>query len=183
MTEPTENVTDLFGSDIHAARINWEDDIWNVTGGVICPVCDRRGKVYARVFGYPMAKTLIWVYCAAQNQLTDWIHAPSLGTRSVLTSNNLGHVKKFGLLESMPADPDGKKKHSGIYRVTELGKRVVNREIKIPQYIFTYNDELIEARGEIENVSIEQALQSGGFSFAETMEAAIKATRPLKVVT
>lgn len=168
---------DLFESDIQTARLNWQDDIWDVSRGVICPVCDRMGKVYARRFGVPMAKSLIWLYCASQ---TDWIHVPTHGTRYVLRVNQWGHMQKFGVVDAREPDPDSKTKHSGLYRITELGKALVNRTIKIPQYIFTYNDEKIAARGEIENITIRQALKSGGFDFDEIMEAAIKATVSLE---
>ncbi len=168
-------MNDIFQpSAISIARAKWEEDIWTKKGGATCPVCDRMGKVYARRFGVPMARSLIWLYHAAAGG--EWIHIPSKGTRYLLRVNQWGHMVKFGVIETMPPAEDSKTKHSGYYRITELGRRLVREEIKIPQYIFTYNDKRIQSRGEIKNISIRESIESGGFDFNEIMQAAAGAT-------
>ncbi len=155
-------------------RTQWQDDTWIVPGGVICPVCDRIGKVYARRFGVPMAKSLIWLYHESKDS---WVETQAKGSRYTLRTNQWGHMQKFGVTEAKSPDPDSKTKHSGLYRITELGRALIEERVKITEYIFTYNDERVEphwlSTKEIEDITIRQALNRGGFDFDEIMQAAI----------
>lgn len=171
-TQESENL-DLFQplSDINKARTDWQKDIW-IKPGVVCPVCDRMGKVYARRFGLPMAKSLIWLYRVSK--VGEWIHLPTTGNRYVLRTNQWGHLVKFGVVDAMPVDDDAKTNSSGYYKITEYGARVVERTAMIPMYIFTYNNERIESDGEVDNIYISDVFtgKDKGFSFDEIMAAA-----------
>ena len=163
---------DLFGNSfIDDVRKAWQSDIWE-KDGAICPVCDRLGKVYARRFGYPMARSLVWLY--VKTNAGNWCHVPSEGDRYVLRTNQWGHLVKFGVIEAMPPEDMNEKRHSGYYRITEYGVRVVESRSKIPEYIFTYNDERLDAKGDIREITIYQGLGSHGFNFEEIMQAATK---------
>jgi len=104
-----------------------------------CPVCDRWGKIYARGINKTMARSLIWLFFAKQED--GWVDVPSSAPKWLVRSNQLPTLRWWGLVERR-ANDDPKNKHSGMWSVTKLGEKFVHGEISIPEKVFTYNGEV-----------------------------------------
>jgi hypothetical protein len=117
-------------------------DQWRRTiesDGGHCPVCDRWGRIYARGINKTMAHSLIWLLFAEHED--GWVDVPSKAPKWLIRSNQLSTLRWWDLVERCPND-DPKNKHSGMWRVTELGEKFVNRRVSIPEKVFTYNGEV-----------------------------------------
>ena len=131
---------DLFGPPLSEAREQW---IKTIEGdGGKCPCCDRWGKIYPRHINATMSRSLIWVTKNAVD-LDGWINIPKAGPRFIVRSNQLPTLRWWGLVERYPSD-DPAKKHSGLWRATELGKSFANNMISIPKTVFTYAGDVVE---------------------------------------
>lgn len=144
-----------------AAREQWFNRTIKQDGGH-CPCCDRFGKMYRRRMNRTMAASLIWL----QNAGDGWIDVPKLAPKWVVRTNQLSTLKWWGLIERMPADPTGKVKHTGLWRVTDAGSLFAMGITTAPAWVLTYNDEPIEFS--TEQISIEDALGTG-FDYRDVM--------------
>jgi len=132
-----------------------------------CPVCDRWGKVYARILNKTMVKSLIWLCKEQQRTKYKWIDVPNTGPRFVIRSNQLPVLKSWGLVERCPKDAaEGGAKYSGLWRPTNKGWDFYHGNIKVPKKAFAYNDE-IEGYSE-EIVSIHECFDTY-FNYREVM--------------
>lgn len=119
-------------------------DIWRKkieAKGGHCPVCDRWGRIYGRKINRTMAKSLVWI-CQAEADDDGWIDVPAQGPRWLVQSNQLPTLKWWGLVERRSNEGKNKTKHSGLWRPTAMGLDFVNSGIRIPEQVFTYNDEV-----------------------------------------
>jgi len=136
--------------------------------GSVCPCCDRFGKVYRTRYSASLAKITIWLYWHSYNG--SWVDVPKRGPRWVLTSNSIGKLAKWGLAEAMPNTIDPERKTIGMWRITQHGREVVERRREVREYLYLYNDKRFHVPDERPPaVSIDQALLSGGFNYAEVM--------------
>lgn len=117
-------------------RDQWQDTIENEGGH--CPVCSRWGKIYARTLNRTMARSLLWL--CSEHMQTPWINVPKVAPRWLVRSNQLPTLKWWGLVERMPADPEAKTKHSGMWRPTELGVKFALQQVTVARKVYTYND-------------------------------------------
>lgn len=151
------------------ARSKWYDDTWFVPGGVDCPCCDRRGKVYKTRFTGSFARTLVWLF--AKTESGNWCHVPKKGDRGIVTSNNVGKLSKWGLSDRKPNLDDPTKNCLGVHRISQRGKEFIAGLVSIPEYIYIYNDKRVELHWDSEDVvkdiTIDQT--KGGFDFEEIM--------------
>lgn len=125
-------------SDLTELRAEWRCAIEGY--GKRCPVCDRWGRIYGRGINETMAKSIIWL--VAQPLENGWVDVPLKAPRWLVRSNQLPTLKWWGLVERCPADPEGKLKHSGLWRPTALGFDFVNAGARVPKKVFTYNDQV-----------------------------------------
>jgi len=107
--------------------------------GAHCPTCDRWGRIYGRSINRTMANSLMWLSLAPTDN-EDWVDIPSIAPRWLVRSNQLPTLKWWGLVERRPNGKDSKNKHSGMWRITQLGIDFVYGKVSIPKKVFTYND-------------------------------------------
>lgn len=142
--------------------------------GCVCPVCDQYVKEYRRNVDCSMAYTLILLYRYALNHgKKEWIHA----LQYLNSIENIPHtlhtcgISKLCYWELLKKRRDIKRedgcKHTGFYRVTKKGAYFVERKIKIPKYVYLYNNKI--KRFSTEYISIDFSLGKK-FNYQEIMK-------------
>jgi hypothetical protein len=128
-------------------------------GGAVCPCCLRFAKVYRYKITSGMARCLIWLVGQGPKyaDVGGWVHLPEKAPRHVLTSNSIGKLKYWGLVEAK-FNEDSRKKESGIWRPTQDGLRFVRRQQTVHSHAVVYNDELLRFDGE--GIEIKTALKN-----------------------
>ena len=150
-------------SDIAKARADWADVIKHEGG--ICPVCDRWGRIYRRGINRTMARSLVWL-SSQEGDKDGWVDVPATAPKDVVRTNQLSTLKWWGLIESA-ANDDPKKKRSGVWRVTHDGRLFVGHVIRIPKFVYTYNDTVREVS--LETVSILECFEDP-FDYRRVMQ-------------
>ena len=130
--------------------------------GATCPTCERFTKVYRYTLTSAMVRTLIWM---SRNNPGEWVHVPSSGTRSILTSNSVGKMVPWGFVESK-TNENTKKKCSGIYRITRNGVDFALGLTVCPSYWVSYNKTVL-GWSDV-NVNVKEAL-GNQFDYAGLM--------------
>lgn len=142
--------------------------MWRTTiegDGGRCPCCDRWGKIYPRSINENMARSLIWLCHAPVHEEGGFVDVPSQAPRWLIRSNQLPTLRWWQLVERDESkDPD--RKHSGHWRVTDLGRDFANGKVSIPKKVYTYNGER-EGYGS-ESIHIHDCFDSH-FSYQEVM--------------
>lgn len=136
-------------------------DNWNK--GVSCPCCGQFVKKYRIKINYFMCKFLINLYKLSKD--SEYVHLND-AIEGMKTSGLYSYLPMWKLAQKVPND-DPKKKHSGLWRITEKGKAFVEGRITVPKYFFTYNNKFLGFDGEM--VSIREALGTK-FSYEELMK-------------
>lgn len=129
-----------------------------------CPCCDRWGRIYKRNINETMARSLMWL-CNAPT-VKGWVNVPAYAPRWLVRSNQLPTLRWWELVERAGSD-DVKKKHSGLWRPTDLGRAFAGGEVAVPKTVFTYNGSR-EKYGN-EAVFISECFGTH-FSYADVME-------------
>lgn len=146
-------------------RLDWHKTI--AKGGDCCPVCDRWGKVYKRPINENMAFSVAWLAFTNDKNVSGWTDVPRHAPRKIIRSNQLPTMRWWGLVERNDTGAEKRDvKHMGMWRVTEKGAQFARGEIKVPKYVYTYNEEVIMF-SEDDQIFIHQA--GGQFSYSETM--------------
>lgn len=155
----------MFLDTINTLRKRWRG-MAEKDGGR-CPVCDRWGKVYARILNKTMAKSLIWLCQEKARTGNDWIDVPNTAPRFVIRSNQLPVLTSWGLVERCPKDSaEGGARYSGLWRPTPKGWDFYRGVIKVPKRAFTYNN-IVEGYSD-EVVSIHECFDTL-FDYNEVM--------------
>lgn len=147
------------------ARARWFQTTL-IDGGGHCPCCDRWGKEYKRAINGTMAASIGWLAGIGQPG-GEWIDVPRRAPRFVLASNQLPTMAWWKMCErndSTASEED--KKHSGYWRVTELGARWARNEVAVPRYAVTYNSTVRRLEGEMVRIS---DVLGERFSYADIM--------------
>lgn len=132
-----------------------------------CPVCDRWGKVYARMLNETMAKSLIWLCREQLRTGNKWIDVPNTGPRCVIRTNQLPVLTSWGLVERCGKDEaEGGARYSGLWRPTSKGWDFYHGVIKVPKKAFAYNNKIEGYSKEV--VSIDQCFGTH-FDYKEVM--------------
>ena len=132
--------------------------------GVKCPVCDRFAKIYRRKLNSTMARGLIWLYHEGGKEQRLYVNFSKMPP-FLLKSNQLASNRWWNLVERKPND-DPKVKHSGIWRLTILGRNFVLGFATVRTHIWHYNSQALGFDGGY--TDIETALGSH-FNYAEMM--------------
>lgn len=139
--------------------------------GADCPCCRQFVKLYKRTITGAMARGLIALH--VQHKLhgwEHWMHIPTI-MRSVCSSNMGSLLRHWELIEPMPDKErkDGSKR-TGWYRITPLGICFVMDEVRVPRYVYLYNQTLLDRRvpADAPTLSITEALGIK-FNYAELM--------------
>lgn len=149
--------------------------------GATCPCCGQYVKCYRRPLNKSMAYVLLLIaryYRRVGVRSEEWLHVPSyiaevaVGNprRAAAVRGDWAKLKFWGLIEEKPAVRDDGSSRVGYWRLTQLGRQFVNREVKVPSHIFIYNGEPLKRTIEKE-ITIDDALTTE-FSYAEIMAEA-----------
>ena len=137
---------------------------YNKPDGCLCPACGQNVKLYKRKLGKIQCEALILLNEA--NKEMEWVHV-----RTIIIKRNIhGDFAKmlyWGFIEKK-VNEDSKKKDSGIWKITEKGKKFLRGEITVPTHAFIYNGDL---KGFSEHhTDIDTALGSD-FDYGELMSS------------
>jgi hypothetical protein len=145
-----------------------EEGRWEDPGGVICPCCDQRAKVYRRKLNAEMARALIVLYRHHLSTGEEWVHVPT-----VLAAQGGDPIKMvaWGLIEALPDATrwDGSSR-VGVYRVTPDGQAFVLGVKRVASHVLIYNQDIIGISEE--TTDIREAL-GVRFNYAELMQPAV----------
>lgn len=137
-------------------KSEWRDCIKHDGGH--CPVCNRWGKIYKRRLNKTMAESLIWLAkTKPKKENGPWIDIANDAPRWLVRSNQLSTLKWWGLVERQVINVKNKTKFSGLWKITDLGRKFVLREVSVPRAVYTYNDEVEDFSAE--TIFIEQAFK------------------------
>jgi len=130
-----------------------------------CPCCDRWGKQYRRGINKTMAYNIGWL-AGMGSPGGEWIDVPRRGPRFVVASNQLPTMRWWDLCERNDSTAEEEdKKHSGFWRITELGALWAANRVRVPKYVWTYDGEVKHIEGP--NILISEVIEN--FSFTEIM--------------
>jgi hypothetical protein len=105
----------------------------------------------------------------------EWLHVPSyiaevaVGNprRAAAVRGDWAKMKFWGLIEEKPDVRADGSPRVGYWRMTQLGRQFVAREVKVPSHVYIYNGEPLQRS--VENqITIDDALTTE-FSYAEIM--------------
>ena len=117
-------------------RANWDK-------GTKCPCCGQYVKLYARSINNGLAHFLCQLY--KLNKHEDFVHINDIvEPLHYMSTSHYGTLKYWGLIEQQPNVDDSTKKHTGYWRLTDLGNKFVERQVSVPKYAYTYNSKLVE---------------------------------------
>jgi hypothetical protein len=138
--------------------------------GVECPCCGQFTKVYRRKLNTSMAQALVAFYEKSIESTGDWLHVASTEF-PLIAGRRLGgdwaKLVHWGLIEERPIEREDGCKHAGWWRITDLGRRFVRDEVRIPSHALLFNQQLL-GMDESSTISIRQAL-GDKFDYSELM--------------
>ena len=151
--------------------------------GAKCPCCNQFARVYKRKLNVSMARFLIWLVRSEAKTLSVMasVNRTQQGTYKTSDRQNLwtdirkcevrgGDYAKlvhWGLARAKVND-DTKKRTSGFWQTTKLGRRFAYREVSLPSHVFLYDSQVI---GYFDTrITIDQALGER-FDYRELMQA------------
>lgn len=123
---------------------NFIVDGMHEAGGVLCPCCNQRVKLYKRSLNSSMARMLIAL--SKINNGRDWTYIEDWREQSGLTLNGGGDYGKLAyweLIQQKELEPHVDKGASGLWRITSKGIDFVNKNIKVPSHVLIYNNEIM----------------------------------------
>jgi hypothetical protein len=147
--------------------------------GAACPCCQQFVKLYKRPFNKSMAYVLLLMASYFRGDpVEEWLHVPSYiadmasdnPRRAAAVRGDWAKMKLWGLIEEKPGTRDDGSPRVGYYRLTTLGRRFVNREVKVPSHVYIYNGEPLR-RMVTEEITIDDALGTE-FNYDEIMREA-----------
>jgi len=115
----------------------------DLPGGVICPCCDQRVKIYSRKLNSGMAYALIAIYrYFKQPNAERWLHVPTYKSLARL-GGDVAKLCYWGLLERMPGKRADGSTHQGFFRITPYGCAFVEKKAKAWSHMFVTNQKLV----------------------------------------
>tara|TARA_R110002020_G_scaffold49844_4_gene141544 strand:+ start:722 stop:1303 length:582 start_codon:yes stop_codon:yes gene_type:complete len=82
-----------------------------------CSHCGANSKVYAYKLG-SYARVLIWM--AYNSEHEEYVHIPTSG--AINGGGDYAKLRYWGLIEKSPTNPGSKKRSTGLWKLTELGR-------------------------------------------------------------
>lgn len=133
--------------------------------GTECPACGQHVQRYRRKLDSGMARVLIQMY-QRQKAPDRWVHIPSLGTPGGDPIKN----RHWGLIEKRDEVRDDGSPRAGWWRLTDLGIRFVEGQVRIAKYAYLYSG-ICTGLDDSEMISITDALGTR-FNYDELMRGA-----------
>lgn len=140
--------------------------------GAQCPCCDQRVQLYKR----PLTSSMMYVLVELHRYFSGshaepWVHVgrymSEKNVPEAIRGGDFAKMRFWGLIEEKPEIRDDGSPRAGYYRITDLGKRFVRGEVRVPAYVFLYNEKPVK-REVTETVSIQEALGKK-FNYRELM--------------
>lgn len=146
--------------------------------GATCPCCNQFVKLYRRPMNKSMAFVLLLIaryYRRYDVRQDEWLHVPSYiaevvasnPRRAAAVRGDWAKLKLWGLIEEKPETREDGSPRVGCWRLTQLGRQFVNREVKVPSHVYIYNGAALPFAVE-EQVTIDDALTTE-FRYDEIM--------------
>lgn len=138
-------------------------------GGILCPCCEQRVKLYKRPLNSSMAVMLIVL--SRINNGRHWTYIEKWRDKSGIKLNGGGDYGKlayWNLVESKPIEPGADKGSSGQWKIKPKGFDFVSNIIKVPSHALIYNNTVIGFSPEL--VDIHHCLGQT-FSYSDLMES------------
>jgi hypothetical protein len=144
--------------------------------GAACPCCNQFVKLYKRSLNKSSAYVLLLMACYFQGDpVEEWLHVPSYiaemvadhPRRAAAVRGDWAKLKFWGLIEEKPEMRADGSPRVGYWRLTQLGRQFVKREVKVPSHVYIYNGSPLQRT--VENmITIDEALGTE-FSYDEIM--------------
>ena len=138
-------------------RENWHK-------GCECPACGQLVKLYKRNLSATPARGLIELYKLDQIK-PGYHHIREIESQERSHGGDFGKMVYWGLIVQLENN-DTKKRTSGMWAITDKGKRFVRGLIAVPQKVLIFNAKYFGYDGP--NITIEMALGKH-FDYAELM--------------
>lgn len=140
--------------------------------GVDCPCCGQFYKVYKRKLNSTMALCLTLIYqYFRQNPQALWLHVPAFLVNvkrdSTIAGGDPVKLCYWGLIDRKVDERADGSDRVGYYRITDTGKQFVEGKITVASHAFVCNQMVLGFTNE--KVTIQEALNSGGFDYSELM--------------
>lgn len=118
---------------------------------LLCPCCDQKMRIYPRPIHAEMANTLIQLY--RMNLLEDgrWISVDEIYKNP--KEGDYSKLRFWGLIETVDTR-HAYRNSAGYWRITELGKRFVERTATVHKYAYIYNNECLRLDGPQVDISV-----------------------------
>jgi hypothetical protein len=111
-----------------------------------CPVCDHGIKIYKRKVNSHMAAILCVLYSYTKKTKEIWVHLPNLiakYSKQGIRGGDYALLRHWGLIEAaVGSRPDGCPR-TGMFRITQHGKALVEGLTKIPKYLWIYRSKVV----------------------------------------
>lgn len=131
-----------------------------------CECCQRRARVNKLKIHSTLALMLARLYWQSVKTGEDWVHIEKFRPPNHGSGRDFCIVKHWGLAIGKPAEDEGDKHSSGMWKLTPDGISFVRGELAIPKYKFVYDDKTVKHSTEI--TLIKECLNNK-FSFEELM--------------
>ena len=119
--------------------------------GIKCPCCNQFVKLYKRKLNSGMAITLIRMY---NHNKFGWISVKDFLRRYSLKNNHdWTLLRHWTLIEEKPENPEHGGKTNGVWRLTDLGRRFVERKINVMERLLIYNNTFMGFEGTRININ------------------------------
>lgn len=138
---------------------------------VKCACCDQTVKRYKRKFNHGMALVLIALHkWHKANPTRDWVHISDELCKTGFNTVNKEYSKlvHWKLIEAKPKSNKKGVKSAGYYRITDLGNKFAQNEVKVKEFILLFNKDFLGHRGN--DIGIKDALQNY-FDYDELMRS------------
>ena len=113
-----------------------------VREGTWCPCCDRWAQAYWRTINKTMARGLQWLAMRAGMETGYYVDITT-PPAWLLRSNQLATLRWWGLIERAPND-DPKKKSSGMWALTNLGRHFIRGNVAVPRRVCTLFGDVVD---------------------------------------
>lgn len=125
--------------------------------GIVCPCCDQLVKVYRRKINAQMAMAAAWMAKRGDGDYIDMTAAPP----EILRNREYSRMALWMLVEAEPGRKSNGSRR-GRWRLTDLGRKFVSGEARVPQSLYVLNGKVVDASRETIAIS-----EVDGFSLDE----------------
>ena len=163
----------VYGKDGQSVRA-WLDGVKRSGETVDCPSCDQEVKVYPRPLNGTMAQILVLIYkYFHKNPGEEWLHVDDFLKQFSINCRYYSIMAYWGLIAAKPGKRGDGLGRTGYWKITGLGVDFVEGRVSVPKEFFMFNKGVYRSMGidgfSPQQTTLRQALESGGFNYAEMM--------------